>query len=104
MTSTPCGRVELSIVTVIAVLPLLLQFAEVVVEAIEARLPMPPVIPDPVGDVAQRSRSHAPRPPLRLASPLDQTRSLQHPQVLRDRGLGHVERRRQLLDRCLAGS
>ena len=79
-----------------------LDLAEVVVQAFEALFPMAAVLVHPVRDVAQRARPQPARSPLRLATLLDETGPLEHPQVLRDRGLAHVERGGQLLDRGLA--
>ena len=53
----------------------------------------------PFGHITQGLGSEAARSPLCLASLLDQSHPLQHPQVLRDGGQGQVEGRRQLGDR-----
>ena len=63
---------------------------------------MPPVLADPVGHVPERTCPQPTRTPLGLTSLLDEPGSLQHPQVLRDRGLAHVERFGEILDRGLA--
>src|SRR5713101_4916920 len=62
-------------------LVLALQFLEVAVQLVEALLPVAPVVLDPVGDVLERIRPEPARPPLRLASALDQPGALQHLQV-----------------------
>src|SRR4249919_1046531 len=80
---------------------LILYVAEVGVESFEALLPVAPVVLHPVGDVPQRSRPQPSRSPLGLPSLLDEPRPFQHPQVLGDRGLTHLERGRQVLDRSL---
>src|SRR5687767_13362446 len=79
-----------------------LEVTEECVELLEALLPVRAVLADPLGDVAERLRAQAARPPLRLPSLLDQPGSLEHPQVLGDRRLAQVERRGELGDRCLA--
>jgi len=75
-----------------------LKLAKVVVEAIEARLPVAPVFADPVGYVAEPLRLEAARPPLGLASLLDEPGALEDPQVLRDRRETEVKRGGQLRD------
>jgi hypothetical protein len=79
-----------------------LYIAEVGVQSFEALLPVPSVLTDPVGDVSQRSRPKPPRSPLRVPALLDESGALQHPEVLGDSGLTHLEGFRQLRDRGLA--
>ena len=52
----------------------LLQFSEIDVEAIEARVPEAPVLLQPIGDFAQRGDLQPARPPLRLLAPRHQPR------------------------------
>src|SRR5688572_24137236 len=59
------------------------------------------VLVDPSGDVSQGPRPQPARPPLRLPALLDEAGPFQYPQVLGDRGLTHVERCGQILDRRL---
>jgi hypothetical protein len=66
-------------------------FLQVVVEAVEALLPVPPVSTDPVGDIPERFRIQPAWPPLGLPSLLDEAGALEHLQVLRDRGQAHIE-------------
>ena len=82
--------------------PCVLEFPKERIEALEALLPMGSVLADPVGNVAQRVRTKPSRPPLRLTTLLDETGPLEHPQVLGDGGLAHVERLGEVLDRRLA--
>src|SRR3954452_1187742 len=78
-----------------------LDIAEVGVETFEAFLPVPPVEADPIGHVPERSRAKPAWAPLRLPALLDEAGAFQHPQVLRDGGLAHVERLGEVLHRCL---
>src|SRR5438552_4328307 len=48
-----------------------LQFMEVIVQAIEARVPEAPIAFEPVRDVFHRARPESTRPPLRLATSFD---------------------------------
>jgi hypothetical protein len=81
MVPAPSFVTESTNSSVIALL-LQLQFAQVVVEAIEARLPVASVLADPVGDIAQSLGLKAARPPLSLAPLLDQTSTLENLEVL----------------------
>jgi hypothetical protein len=78
-----------------------LQFAQVVVEAIEALLPVPTVLADPVGHVAQPFRLEAARSPLSLAPLLDEPGALENLEVFRDRRKAQVKWGCQLRDRRL---
>src|SRR2546426_12315490 len=78
-----------------------LQCTEVVAQSFEALLPVPAVLLDPPGDLAQRFRRQPARPPLGLPALLDEAGSLEHLEVLRDARQAHVEGRRQLRDRRL---
>jgi hypothetical protein len=62
---------------------------------------VPSVFADPGGHVAQALRLEPARPPLSLASLLDQTGPLQHLEVFRDGRKTEIERGRQLRDRRL---
>src|SRR5258706_11344002 len=79
-----------------------LQLLEVAVEPVEAPLPVAPVDLDPVGDVLQRVGLQPAGTPLRLAAALDQTRALEHLQVLGHRRKADVERLGQLGHPALA--
>src|SRR3954468_11504224 len=79
-----------------------LDVVEVGVETFEALLPVPPVQADPIGHVAERGCAQTTRPPLRLTTLLDEASALQHPQVLGDRGLAHLEGFGEVLHRRLA--
>src|SRR5258706_6355727 len=65
--------------------PLLLDLAQIVVEAIEAGVPELAVQPEPVDRALERPGFQAARPPLRGAAARDQAGALQHLQVLGDR-------------------
>src|SRR5918999_5279948 len=89
------------IVVSISVLLSFVEFAEIGVQPFETLLPMPSVLADPVRHVAERLRLQPAGPPLRLASLLDESRPLEHLEVLRDSGKAHVEGGGQLCDRRL---
>src|SRR5262245_26220309 len=72
-------------------LPLGLQLTQVIVEAVEPFLPEPSIGAEPVVDGLESSRLDAARPPLRLAAARDQTRPLQHLEVLGNGGKAHLE-------------
>src|SRR6185503_6615116 len=69
---------------VVIVVLLLLQVLEVVVEPFVARIPEAAVVLGPLGDLLERRRLEPARSPLRFAAACDETRALEHPQVLRD--------------------
>src|SRR3954470_53898 len=80
--------------------PLLpLHVLEISVELVVALFPELPVGLRPVGDVLDRSRPQPARPPLGVPAPGDQSGTLQHLEMLRDRGLAHRERLRELAHR-----
>src|SRR5687767_6583376 len=81
-----------SLVAAFILLLLLLQFAEVILEAIEAALPEFAVVADPFVDGLQRPGGEPAWPPLSVAAAGDEARALEHLQVLRDCGHAHVER------------
>src|SRR3954466_1187 len=81
-----------------------LDVVEVGVESFEALLPVPPVEADPIGHVPERGCAQTTWAPLRLPTLLDEAGAFQHPQVLRDRGLAHVERFGEVLHRCVTRS
>jgi len=90
---------------IVVSIPVFLPFlyiAEVGVQSFEALLPVPSVLTDPVGDVAQRSCPKPARSPLRVPALLDKPSALQHLEMLGDRGLADLEGFRQLRDRGLA--
>src|SRR5260221_6787745 len=72
------------------------------VQALEALFPVAAVLVHPVRDVPQRACPQPSRTPLRVAALLDEPGPLEHPEVLGDGRLTHVEGFRQVLDRCLA--
>src|SRR3990172_7839052 len=78
-----------------------LQFAQVIVQPIEAFFPELAVAFHPVRHLLQRRGRQPARPPLRVTASLDQSRPLQHLQMLRYRRHAHLERRRQLGHRRL---
>src|SRR6187397_1494273 len=101
------GVLPLSIRVAVIVLPisLLLLFSyltQVGVQSFEALFPMAAVLTHPIGDLPQRPRLQSTRSPLRLPSLLDETRLLEHAEVLGDCRLAHVEGCGEVLDRRLA--
>src|SRR5262245_2053819 len=78
-----------------------LQLAQVLVQTVEALLPVTAIAPHPVGDLLERPRRNPARPPLCVAPAFDQSRLLQHLEVLRDGGKTHLEWLCQLTDRRL---
>src|SRR6185295_17813978 len=85
-------------------LPLPLQLAQIVVQAIEALFPEATVALEPVGGVLQGRRVEAAGTPLSIATARHEAGALQHLQVLRDGGQAHVEGVGQLRDRRLTGA
>src|SRR5262249_37149597 len=79
-----------------------LQLAQILVQTVETLLPVAAIAPHPVGDLLERPRRDPAGPPLGVAPPLNQSRLLQHLEVLRDGGKTHLERLGQLPDRRLA--
>jgi hypothetical protein len=49
-----------------------LQFVQIVTQAVQALVPEPAVLLDPIGDVSQRPRGKPARPPLGFAAARDQ--------------------------------
>src|SRR5258705_238185 len=78
---------------------LFLQFAQVLVKAIEAVFPEPAVVIEPVGDFFQACGLDAAGAPLRIAAAGDEPRVLENFQMLRDRRQAHLERLGQLRHR-----
>src|ERR1700754_1121199 len=72
-----------------------LQRLQVIVEPVEILVPEPAGILQPAVGLREGGRCDAARPPLRLPAARDQSRMLQHLQVLRDRGHAHGKRLRQ---------
>src|SRR5262245_54821262 len=68
-------------------LPLL----QVVLQPVEACLPEPAIMREPVGGMAHRGGVEPARAPLRLAPARDQAGALEHLEVLGDAGKAHVE-------------
>src|SRR5262245_59512860 len=96
------GVVITSLFFALILLVLLLQRFQVVVEAIEAFLPEPPIPLDVAGDLLKRLGVQSTRAPLRVASADDEARALEHLEVLRDRREAHLERGGELRYRDLA--
>src|SRR5688500_7232643 len=93
----------LSLMAAMSLLLLALQFAQVFVQTVEALLPELAVVGEPVVDLFQRPGIEAARPPLGLAPAGDESRALEHFQVLGDRGHAHVEGLGKLRHRAFAG-
>src|SRR5215470_18345684 len=68
-----------------------LQLAQIFVQTVEAFFPVTAIAPHPVRDLLERPRSDTAGPPLGVAPALDQSRLLQHFEVLRDGGKTHLE-------------
>src|SRR3989304_3795394 len=75
---------------------LLLQFAQVIVQAFETLLPVAAIVFDPLVGLFQRARLQAAGTPLRLAAAGDEPGALQYLEVLGDSGEGHLEGRGEL--------
>ena len=75
-----------------------LQFIEVVVQAVEACFPVASVAFEPLGDVPEGCGGKVAGSPLRMAAALDEACTLEHLEVLRDRRKAHRERLRELGD------
>src|SRR5262245_21976292 len=80
-----------------------LQFAQVIVQAIETLLPESAVTFQPVVHLLERTRLDAAGPPLRLAPAQDQAGALQHLEMLGDGGKAHVEGFGEFRHRGFAG-
>src|SRR5258708_15962091 len=81
-----------------------LQFAQVLVEAIQTLFPEAPIVFDPFGRILQRSCSELTRPPLRFAPPRDQPGAFQHLEMFGERGKANLERLGQIGHRgCALG-
>src|SRR6266540_341867 len=78
-----------------------LELVQVLVKPVVGLFPEPPVPLGPLGNLLERSRLQAGRPPLPLPAPRDEPGALQHLEVLRDRRQAHLERLRQLGDGSL---
>src|ERR1700682_6129743 len=73
-----------------------LQFVQIVVQAIQALLPMAAVIRNPIGDLLERCRLQTAGAPLGLAPARNQAGTLQHLEMLGNPGKTHLERCGQL--------
>src|SRR5258708_6169720 len=73
--------------------PLFLDVAQIVVQAVKALCPEPPVVCHPIGDVLERGGRDPAGPPLRLASAGNQTGMFQDLEVTGDGGHAHCKRR-----------
>src|SRR5437867_3675118 len=100
VTRVRSGAITLSPAAMSLFLPL--QFAQMRVESIETLFPENAIALHPSGCFAKPRRLEPCGPPLRVASTRDQPRMLEHLEVLRDRGEGHVEGLRELSDGSLA--
>ena len=79
-----------------------LDVAEICVQPFEALLPVASVLAHPIGDIPEGTGPEASGSPLRLPPLLDEPGSFEHPEMLGDGGLTHVEWRGQVLDRGFA--
>src|SRR5688572_1189319 len=79
-----------------------LHLFDVLAEAIEARLPELFVVAEPAGGAGERRGVQAHRSRLRLAPARDESRALQHLEMLGDRGLAEIEGGDELAHRGLA--
>src|SRR5438552_18856157 len=77
---------------------LLDQILQNIVQALEALVPEPSVIPHPLGRLFQAADLEAARPPLRVAALPHEARALQHFQMFGDSRKAQVERLGQLRD------
>src|SRR5688572_24612259 len=75
------------------------ELCEIEVESLVALVPEFPEIAGPLGHILERRCLEPARAPLCIPAPRDQTRPLQHTQVLRDRGTAHREWLGELLHR-----
>src|SRR2546421_9012385 len=93
MTSTRSAVSVTALAALLAAMLFLLglQLAQVIVEAIEALFPEPPIALEPIGDFLEPDRLEPARPPLRLAAARDQAGALRHLEGLGDGGQGHIE-------------
>src|ERR1700687_4520107 len=96
----PMSFATLSLASTSLLLPV--QFPEVLVQPIESLLPDHAIPSDPIVDVLERACRERRRPPLRLLAARNQPGTLEHLQVLTDRGQAHFERFGELADRCAA--
>ena len=76
---------------------LCLELLQVRIQALVARVPEAAIAFGPLRDPLERRRLEPAGTPLRVAAATDEARALQHPEVLRDRGLAHREWLAQLL-------
>src|SRR5215218_9866903 len=74
------------------------QLAESLIEQVEALVPLVAVAIDPGGCLVERLRAEGAPAPLRVGGALDEARTLEHLEVLRDRGTAHGERLGQFSD------
>src|SRR5438445_2512779 len=84
-------------------LPSPLELVQVLIQPVVALLPETPVPLGPRGDLLERPRLQPGGPPLPLPAPRDQSRPLEHLQMLRDRRQAHLERLGQFGDGGLPG-
>src|SRR6267143_447304 len=76
---------------------------QIVIQAVKALRPEPPVVRHPVGDVLERTGSDPAGPPLGLAPAANQTGVFQHLKVSGDSWHAHRKGRSQFRDGGLAG-
>jgi hypothetical protein len=79
-----------------------LKFLQIVIQALEAALPVLAIGLHPRSNLLQRFGLEPAGSPLRLATLADQPRVLQHLEMLGDGGEAEGKRLRQLVDGCLA--
>src|SRR6266545_2512336 len=97
------GNVSVIVLSLaITVFLLLLHPMKDFIQSLEALLPEPAVALDPLVGLPERCGIEARRPPLRVAAALDEPRSLEHLQMLRDGRKANVERLCELADGGLA--
>src|SRR5215813_749375 len=85
---SPLGPLSLAAAFVV----LCLQFAQIVVEPVEAPLPELAIVLDPVGDLLEKLGLQPAETPLYIAGTGDQPRLLQHLEMLGNRRKAHGER------------
>src|SRR5215510_852533 len=78
-----------------------LQLAKILVQTVEALLPVATITPHPIGDLLEGTRRDPAGPPLSVAPALDQSSLLQHLEVLRNGWKAHLEWLGQLPNRRL---
>src|SRR5258706_14012106 len=83
--------------------PTFLYITQIVIQAVKALRPEPPVVRHPVGDVLERTGTDPAGPPLGLAPASNQTSVFQHLKVSGDSWQAHRTGGSQVRDGGLAG-